>query len=185
MPFSKRQIQRIQSLRRSILDLRDEDTWRLFLRNCHVLNRDAKNNPRISDSRNTQAAYEELMWRMYELIEQARGGHEHDVEYWFSRVIDRGDRLRRAIEAYAAECERRGILEPGGLGGFVWRMTADLQEERTREIIDLDLPELLKIVRGLVPWMTRKAAECGVSAPRFGQSALDVHHEAEHGDAAA
>lgn len=167
MPLTKKQIMTIQAARRRVPSLRDEDTWRLVLRNCASVRRDAHDTPRLTHPRNDNVTFEEVMWRI-EMMDETPGRSGH----WEQKALARASRLQRAIRHFALRCEAAGLLERGGLDGFVERMTRNHEEHGavTRDIDQCNVTQCWQIAEGLKAWMRGKAFRMRVPVPKFIES---------------
>jgi len=162
------QLRKIYVVRRRVLSLRDESTWRLVLMQTGCHRHDGV--PSISHERNSHEAFETIMHRlsMY---------HDADLDEreWERKTSAAEKRMRRALEAFHRECVARGLCDAAALKGFCERMTARrpeyLDEPPTRDVGQLDASEIIHVIEGFKAWMRRESAKRGVTTPKFGGAA--------------
>lgn len=169
MAFTPRQIAYINSVRRRVPALRDDDLWRLVLRQTGC-RRDQDGVPSLRHPANGHEAFETIMHRLSMYPDAGE-----DEAKWASKTRSAAVRMRRALETYAAKCVELGLCEKGALAGFVERMTARrpeyLDEPPTRNFANLDADELCHVIEGFKAWMRRQAGRLGLTAPKFGGGA--------------
>lgn len=168
MAFTRRQIGYINAVRNRVPALRDDDLWRMVLRQTGCHRKDGV--PSLAHPRNGHEAFETIMHRL-SMYEEA----DLDEREWESKANSAAKRMRRALEAFYERCLAMGLCEKGALAGFVERMTARrpeyLDEPPTRNAGDLDASELVLIIEGFKAMMRRNAGRLGLTCPKFGGAA--------------
>lgn len=168
MAFTRRQIGYINAVRKRVAALRDDDLWRMVLRQTGCHRKDGV--PSLAHPRNGHEAFETIMHRlsMYE-----ESGEDEDK--WAHKANLAATRMRRGLETFYERCLAMGLCERGSLEGFCERMTARrpeyLDKPATRNVADLDVSELIHLIEGFKAWMRREAGRLGLTAPRFGGAA--------------
>lgn len=169
MAFTRRQIGYIQSVRRKVASLRDDDLWRLVLRQTGC-RRDSDGVPTLTHKGNGHEAFETIMHRLSMYEESGE-----DEAKWAHKAQLAATRMGRALEAFYQKCLAMGLCERGALAGFCERMTARrpeyLDKPATRNVADLDADELCHVIEGFKAWMRREAGRLGLTAPKFGGAA--------------
>ncbi len=169
MAFTRRQIGYIQSVRRKVASLRDDDLWRLVLRQTGC-KRDKDGVPTLTHQGNGHEAFETIMHRLSMNAES-----DLDEAEWRNKVFKTGQRMRHALANFYERCAALGLCQAGALEGLCERMTARrpeyLDKPATRNVADLDVSELIHLIEGFKAWMRREAGRLGLTAPKFGGAA--------------
>lgn len=169
MAFTPRQIAYLNAVRRRVPSLRDDDHWRLLLRQTGC-RRDEKGVPSLRHKANGHEAFETIMFRL-----ALHPDADLDEDEWRDKVAKAARRMRHALAEFYARCVSMELCKPGALEGFVERMTARrpeyLDKPATRNVADLDADELCHVIEGFKAWMRREAGRLGLTAPKFGGAA--------------
>lgn len=169
MGFTSRQIAYIQSVRRRVPALRDDELWRLVLRQTGC-RRDKDGVPTLTHPGNGHEAFETIMHRLSMYAES-----DLDEAEWRNKVFKSGQRMRYALAAFYDRCLALGLCQKGAIEGFCERMTARRPEYMdrppTREVADLDVAELIPVIEGFKAMMRREAGRLGLTCPKFGGAA--------------
>ena len=168
MAFTPKQLRYINAVRRRIDALRDDDLWRLVLRQTGCHRTDGV--PSLSHPANSHEAFETIMHRLSMYPDS-----ELDEREWQSKTVTAARRMRRALEAFHRRCAGLGLCGEDALAGFCERMTKHrpeyLDSPPTRNVGDLEAWELLHVIEGFKAWMRREANKRGNTAPKFGEAA--------------
>lgn len=166
MGFTPRQIAYLNAVRRRVPSLRDDDHWRLLLRQTGC-RRDEKGVPSLRHKANGHEAFETIMFRL-----ALHPDADLDEAEWRNKAILAATRMRRALEAFYERCVSMGLCQAGALEGLCERMTIRrpeyLDKPATRNVADLDADELCHVIEGFKAWMRREAGRLGLTCPKFG-----------------